>query len=760
ILAKELLDNTERLYRKLNKSILLGEINIESIRPVLAKYGLTEGEFGNQWLKTMSTSGKNLATMSHLSRRLLKALDPDSVSHLRGMRGEFEKWIDKGDVSSLISHVTRHVENTRRALLVTQWKTAIRNWRTQSLRAVIGDVDELFQATLRGALNNTIYGGKKILGIPAKKPLSIYGELATVSSNISAGIRQLPFASKFGSKSQKELVRFLNSLEGQWAKARLNSATMLEVYRQGNKWDGVLDFANFWNRSQEMFFRRAAFEAKARQFLKREGKSFNAKNIALLGDDKIDEIINHTLEMTFAQSPKSSFAKGLVKHWSQNPLLTIINPFPRFHFANALPFFYEFSPIGWMKPDTVRHLIKGNVDELSKIGSRTAIGAGMWYSLWQLYQNFGSGERWFELNIPTDWMAALDKVQLADVNDWIEREDKAGNVRPNADGTSLVTDVRGDAPLTSGLFVMHGIDSILKGKDPFDRIPPRDLFQQLIGLNRVAGSGVEFFDLFRARNAEDVNRVFHNVAAQYLGSFSVPLKQFKDIATEIDPNVAIQRDVRQNGILSPFYNNISGPSMDLPPGYNPFNEGNIPEAKREGFTLDNIHDQLAYDASLERYFKGIFGEEGLGKPLFTQAMGLTLKHKQKIEREVDRLGIDKRGVYARSGDKRTDNLLNGYRGFYASRIIKPIITSPSYDRLGDATKKTILEELIKSGREFSASALASKHTGLFFKAYNKKQDEDILNLAKENGFDLETIMKDIEEKFMQEEPPQEYAPER
>ncbi len=765
-LAKALLDKNSATYHKIIDSILLNEINVEMLPKVLKKYNISPAEFGNLWKQTVSTSAKNLAFISHMNRRLGKIFKEDekATTHFGKVNEAIKKWYKgNSDIFDLLGFMTSKIENTRRALLVVQPKTAIRNFKIQSIRAGIADVDEYFQATMRGVINNTVYKGKQILGKSSTKPITIAEELGTVHSMVKAGFRQLPIISKKwrgGTKSRKILDNYLESTQGALVKAKMNSATMLEIYQESGIHGSILNTLNFLNKSQEMFFRRAAFDSKARQILAKKGKVFNIDNLKKLDDSDVEKIIDHTLEMTFARSPKTPFVKGLVRHWSRNPLLTIVNPFPRFHFANALPFFHEFSPIGFIKPSTARAIMKGDVDEISKIGSRTAIGVGMWYTGWQAYQNFGTNGRWFEMTIPKDFIKSLSNVERVEVGGFINREDKAGNIEESKDGSALIYDSRGDAPVSSMFFVMHSLDSIIKGNSSFDKIPPKDIFQQMIGLNRVSGTGLEFFRLFEAKNIEDVNRVFHNIAAQYIGSFSVPFKQFKDAYTEMNPNEAIRRDIRQGNILAPFVNNIPGLSQDLPPAYSPFDKGNIPILKDEGFNPDNIEDQLAYDTSAERYFLSLWGTngKGIGKPLFTQALGITLKHKVKIEREVDRLNINKQGIYARSGDKRTDNLLNGYRGYFASQIIAPILLQDRYKSMGEAQKKIVLKDLISAGRTYSSAILASKHSGLFFKALNRREDQDILDFAKERGFDVESNLKAIEDKLMEQEKDQERAP--
>ena len=247
--------------------------------------------------------------------------------------------------------------------------------------------------------------------------------------------------------------------------------------------------------------------------------------------------------MTFAASPKSNAAKNILQGFKNIPGLTTIQPFPRFAYANALPFILEHSPLGYGKAfssKTLEALASGKPEMFAKAASRATAGTLMLMSAWQIRQSEYAGERWYEIKIG-------DKT----------------------------IDTRAFAPFSTYLFLAEALTKP-------EKLKATDFAQAAIGLNRVAGSGLVIVDLLRARGGETAKNITEKFIGQYAGSFAVPARTVKDFYSEIDPEEAIYRDTRENPLIAPFAQNIPGISQLLPEAISPLKVKRM-KAEEPGF---------------------------------------------------------------------------------------------------------------------------------------------------------------------------------
>jgi hypothetical protein len=240
--------------------------------------------------------------------------------------------------------------------------------------------------------------------------------------------------------------------------------------------------------------------------------------------------IGEALEMTFAAMPKSKFGRDFVKSMT-NPIFTsLLNPFPRFLYGNALPFLKEFSPIGFLdalKPSVMADLASGEVDKFAKAASRATIGTIMLNTANHIRNSDMAGERWYEIKVG-------DKTY----------------------------DTRAFAPLTTYLFIAEAM------QNP-ERIKSSDIASAMLSLNRVAGTGLVLTDVLRGKKLETVMKPLEKLAGEYVGSFSTPARTVKDIYSAIDPEEAIIRDIRDSEFLGPTLRNIPEVSQRLPEAISP-----------------------------------------------------------------------------------------------------------------------------------------------------------------------------------------------
>src|SRR5690554_7966573 len=84
-----------------------------------------------------------------------------------------------------------------------------------------------------------------------------------------------------------------------------------------------------------------------------------------------------------------------------------------------------------------------------------------------------------------------------------------------------------------------------------DRLTMGDYMEMIAGMSRLGGTGLFVFDLARGRKDTDTAaQMVLQFAGQYMSSFSVPARQFRDIVEfNLDPEDAILRDTRQDPLL-------------------------------------------------------------------------------------------------------------------------------------------------------------------------------------------------------------------
>jgi hypothetical protein len=275
----------------------------------------------------------------------------------------------------VICYKYKKIDNFRRSMLVGQVATAVRNFWSQTGRIGIGAVDDTMQAMAK-----TMFGGPGAKG-------NVYEGFNTA---LAAFNRMRP-------QSRAKLVDVLEKNSAVLEKMRLFSAPVHEVQLGGK----ISNFVNALNKTQEHFFRKIGFEAKLRSLLKRRGLDFNTVSPKEIPLDDISESVNYALEMSFAAAPKSKAGATILNAYNSLPGMTLINPFPRFNWFNAIPFIAEHSPYGLLKavsPKVLYQLAKGDSAAFAKHASRGVIGTMMLDYALRVRSSKHAGTRWYEWN--------------------------------------------------------------------------------------------------------------------------------------------------------------------------------------------------------------------------------------------------------------------------------------------------------------------------------------------------------------------------
>jgi len=481
-----------------------GEFEPKFIPEFLAKHDLTPAQFAKAVESGGSESGRYLGYLSRMRKQMRVAFkdEPEALAILEKAYKETPAYsIDK--VFGLIGKAV----NTWRASLTGQVATTMRNITSQAGRLTISSFDEALQGAIKG-----VFSGEKFTINQMRDGLNVY---------VSAVNRMRPAA-------RKRLDDILDANHAALSKGRLFSQPVHEV-SLGGKWAHAV---NTLNRTQEFFFRRVAFESKLRQMLSKKGMAFNNIDPRKGPEEMFAEATNYALEMTFAASPKTAAAQKFVKAWTESPLV-LVNPFPRFNFANAVPFAFEHSPLGYLnavKPSTLKALASGNPDAFAKAASRATIGSLFLDSALRFRQSKHAGEKWYEVK-----------------------------------GKGKTIDIRAYAPFSTYFFIAEAIIHP-------ERLKPADYAQAAVGLNRIAGSGLVITDWLRAETGESFMKQVQNFAGQFLSGYTVPLRTAKDVYSAIDPKERKYRDYRESPLIAPTMLNLPKVSQMVPEKPSPTGE--------------------------------------------------------------------------------------------------------------------------------------------------------------------------------------------
>ena len=632
----------ERFFRTvgryLQEGLENGEITAGSLPRIVEDLGLSPTEMADFFRVSVSESGRTLNLLSQAVRRMSKdkTYSPEIRSELDAIAGRMELG-QKVDME-YVANAWRKAENFRRGMLVGQVATTMRNISTQAGRLTVGMIDEALQAGLRGA--------------NAKESLT--GVWNSLSSDMGA----LPVIRKMtGGKKIIDDILDGNPI----TKERLLNRTVHEVESIHKFVAGV----NKFNTLQERFFRRMAFQARLTKTMKEQNLPMNGPIPAELMEDAVE----HALEMTFAASG-GKFARNIVDAFHKLPLLYSVNPFPRFSYANALPFVAQHSPWGLAKafsPRTVAQLASGNPREFAKAASRGLLGTIFLSKAVEMRNSDNAGEKWYE------WQVG----------------DKTINLLPFA-------------PFSTYLFLAEAM------KDD-SHITAKDYMTAAIGLNRISGTGLVMIDAIRQNDIQGTADALKRFAGQYLSSPTVPLRTIKDFYEGITGHQTspdIRADTIWEEIVNPTISNMPYVAQFVHERKTPLRVGT---AKLEPIEF--------------------FGFEMPG-PIARQLTGLTLIKKTEVEHEVHRLNLNPSTYMPRTGFRKADRWVAATMAPTVTMLIPQIMESDepiadrfdltgtidpgkSYSELDDSGKEIVMGKLFTLIRNFAMSELQRRQPKLW-----------------------------------------------
>jgi len=573
--------NRKRLFRdigrELQESLLNGDVTPTGFMKVITDMGLDGKEL---FEVTVSESARTLNILSRAARQIANSSDMTP-----SVRAEMKVIADNLDKNRRITNVERfmqgwrNVENFARGTMVGQVATAMRNTWSQTGRLGLGILDDVIQGGLRGTT--------------AKESLKNIWDSLAADAKALPGIRHI---------LQRDKKLLNDILEGNpITEERLMNRSVHEV----NAVNKLVTFVNTLNILQEKMFRRMAFQARLDKNLRSAGIDINDIDPSKIPAAALEDAVEHALDISFASSG-GKVAQQITKAFEALPALYTVNPYPRFNFANALPFIFEHSPAGFAKafsPRTIADLASGDNRRFTRAASRALIGTFLTAKAWEIRNdpNVG-GEKYYEIR--------------------------------GEDGS--VYDVRPYSPLLAPyLFITEAMKED-------NTLVPMDYVQQAIGLNRIQGTGLVLIDAMRSGEGKTSGETVAKFMGDWLSRFTVPLRTLKDVQQSITGTDALlepRSDITGGNIIGPTISNMPFSERLLTEKVSPIHEGPM---RAEPLTI-----------------LGIEIPAGIAR----QTLGVTIRKKNEIEAEVDRLGIGYGAFAFKTGLKEADR--------YLGRLIAP-----------------------------------------------------------------------------------------
>lgn len=635
------LDKSKRIFKQISERLATGEINPAGLTEILSKNQVSPEQFAKMYAETVSYGGRILGYHGRAAREL-QFVFKDHPEATKILQDAFKKELKEPFVIDKVFENIGKMENFRRAMLVGQVATSVRNAWSQAGRLSLSSLDEALQGALRGSVG---YQGNTL-------------------EQIGEGLNNVVAAtSRLTPSGRNRLTQILEENQAAISKVRLFSQPVHEVQMT----DKIAHLTNTLNRTQEFYFRRVAFESKLRSLMGRNGLSFSTIDPKNIPEGMLEESVNYALEMTFAASPKSKSVQGLVNAWSKYG--TLFNPFPRFHLANAVPFVYEHSPLGYLhafRPETIKKLANGSPEEFARYASRATIGSLMLDSAMRFRQSKYAGEKWYEVKLG-------------------EEEDAS------------VIDTRAFAPFSTYLFFAESITHP-------ERIKPADWGQAAVGFNRISGTGLVALDWLRAKTGESFKKQVQNFAGQYIASFTTPMRTVTDVYSAFDEKENISRDYREQPMISPTILNIPKASQMVPEKPSPVKSGSV----KRGETV-----------------------AGIPAGLFRQMTGLTRRTKTVVEREIDKIGLEWTSVAPRTGIPEADRVMSRHMGPMVERTIGRFVKEDRYKKLPDHLKRIALGAMFQEIKNEARKKMAISNPRLAIKTRIKGLSADIEKELKE-----------------------------
>jgi hypothetical protein len=301
---------------------------------------------------------------------------------------------------------------------------------------------------------------------------------------------------------------------------------------------------------QEFFFRGNYFIGELKASLERRGMDLtdvlseiglknNKKRLAQL-KPIFNQAMDEALATTYAYDPKydkGNIERGAAKIISAlndwGPLGFAIEGFPKAVY-NGLKFWYEFGPLGAIRPIKRAGAEDFDFQDYRRIG-QAIVGTMMYATAWGLREALG-GDEWWQI--------------------------KTG--RKRKDGTPIYLDIRRFQPFATYVWLVDRVERIAKGTMGDMTKLGSEFAEQYLSMRRAGDEGVglftETFDAlgkYWAGSDSDAGIIkAQQSAGRQLALPLTPLLNLRDLIAEFSATEKLRRDPRESGIWGPSIDRI------------------------------------------------------------------------------------------------------------------------------------------------------------------------------------------------------------
>jgi len=654
--------NSDLIFRTLNRAALKGVDGIDDdiVSRAIKKENMTVEDFAVLHRLTAREAGQTLAAFRGMGKKLeqMVADDPNLAKNLAAIYGKPD---DTRGAVATIYDILRRADRETRAMMVTQIATTARN--------VLSGAAYLSFGAVAKALEGTIYGVGKSLQAVATGKATIQGTKTGTAQIVHDATSTL--IAVMNTKDSQLLANIM--LEHT---PKLHGTLFRSLQETGN--ETLSNFTrsmNGLNMAQDTVLRSGVFTDSVNMRMMQVGLSME-EYIAKNKDIPMEILkasIDDSLEATFARTPSSPFLKALVQGVERAPFLPIIGtftfPFARFT-ADALAFQATYSPLNFFSAAGAGYRATRNTITAKKMGdgeakeallrtaklqgedvvkriSQGAVGSSMLYGA-MMYRDEHPELKWYE----------------------IMQEGKAVDIRaifpmsPYLAIADIIQNLNSKAPDEVFGQIMEGMTgSQLKSGSVSGAVG--DLFEALGDLDSVDIS------------SERVGEMFGNWTGAITGRVLTPAAVVRDAYAVFDASEAIVRSTRiaegdsgTDKFLSAFTNNLKAKlpilQKDLPEYQSPTKEGRV------------------YRQS----------------PFATQLTGMKpSEHRSMVETELAKQGIESFRLFASSGNKQADYLVNKHAPPYVNTMLGSVISTPWYKSLPKHQKTIVLKKRLQEARK-------------------------------------------------------------
>ena len=525
-----------KLYEQISDLLLTTKLNNEVIEAILKKHNITLKEFAQFFGATNAQAGRTLQMLSAIQKRL---------NVIEGLEGSNKSWLKALDeTNSGLLHsfasILRRLDNVRRAMMVSQLATAVRNLESQTFKQGISVIQETLDKGFQ-AIHRVLFPNLPIKRVAM--PLNTLGGFLNIFKqfrlkNFLKVKKETDIILKSFPKEGEDLfLRFSSDISNMSGK-KLTLSPLRIVQK-------AADLVNIFNKTQEFLTRRAVFQARLNNLILNSSEHYGnrtLKEILEQGDtliirkQDIADAVAEALESTFAKNFNKfdglydSVAYKFIQFVNAVPFtISLVIPFPRF-LMNSLKFHFDFSPAGiipMFSKKGLNQLKNGDYSQISKV----AIGSAMLTTAYIMRKQDYAGERWYEFKFGDRY------IDFRPFNPFVAYLYVADLAIRMENGTLRDLDIKGIASVFAGsragtgLYLLDKLIDIVTGNKPV---------QDKYELVKIA---------------------LGNIASTYL----TPMQTALDFMAQNNPELAIVKDSRGD----PFWGQIKRkfPDNDLPPIY-------------------------------------------------------------------------------------------------------------------------------------------------------------------------------------------------